>query len=106
MAYDIGCSFKTTAANSELGPVIRQKGITFGVPAWHGWSHNRLCQTSHHPLYVEGTGIEDSEGTERLWAWTNLAARPLRNSTPFHRHQGLEMAFRQWNKDKYLNLGE
>ena len=106
LAYDIGCSFGNIARNSKLGDIIQEKNLTFAVPAWHGWSHDRPCQLGHHPLYVDGTGLEDVEGCERLFSWTNGCARSIRHATKYHRKQIIDLTIRQWNEDKHRNLGE
>jgi hypothetical protein len=75
LVYDIGCAFKVTAKkNPILRPLLDAKKVHFFVPAWHGWSHNRKCQLQHHPLHVEGLGLEDCETCERLFSYTNHAS--------------------------------
>lgn len=104
-SYDIGCAFETTARlRNVLGNETHR--VSYTVPSWHGWSHNRLCQLSYHPLYRKGTGIEDFEGCERLFSFTNNAASSSRHVTPYHRQQLLHFVFAQWDRDKYLALGE
>lgn len=106
MAYDIGCTFRKTVAGSQIGELAKRLKMDYIIPAFHAWSHNRHCQLTHHPIYREGTGIEDMEGCERLFSWTNTGARSLRHTSKFHRRQGLDLLFSQWNEDKYGNIGE
>jgi len=75
------------------------------VPAFHGHAHNRLCQLSHHILMSEGFGLEDLETCECVFAGSNAVAHLTRHATPFHRRQFIDMYFRQWDADKYENLG-
>jgi hypothetical protein len=85
LVYDIGCAFKVTAKkNPILWPLLDAKKVHFFVPAWHGWSHNHKCQLQHHPLHVEGLGLEDCETCERLFSYTNHASRVLRLTTKYH----------------------
>lgn len=100
--YDIGCAFKKTAGNSSLGTDLR---INFIVPAMHGYAHNRACQLEHHPIYFRGAGLEDFEGSERVFSASNECARTTRHATPFHRHQAIDLHFQQWDADKYEALG-
>lgn len=102
IAYDIGCAFKKTAANSSFGD---QLSARFLVPAMHGYAHNRPCQIEHHPLYVLGAGLEDFEGCERAFSASNEVARLTRHATAFHRHQAIDMHFRHWDTEKLLNIG-
>lgn len=106
IAYDIGCSFSATVRNSSLGPIVRTKGLRFGTPAWHGWSHNRQCQLDYHPLFTIGLGLEDAEGCERVFSRTNGCARAIRYSSKYHRKQAIDLTVSQWNVEKHHNLGE
>jgi hypothetical protein len=58
-AYDIGCGFTSTVCASSLGPVFMEKQSRLCVDAFHGYAHNYVCQTRHHPLGIEGAGLED-----------------------------------------------
>jgi Kyakuja-Dileera-Zisupton transposase len=106
VAYDIGCRFKITAGNSALGPRFAQQRWSFFVNAFHGWSHNRLCQLKNHPLFKTGYGLEDFETCERFFSFLNLTARPLRHSSQFHRRQFLELYMKVNDHDRYQNLGK
>ncbi|KAG6848526.1 hypothetical protein H0H93_016281 [Arthromyces matolae] len=85
--YDIGCKFKTTVNQSELGERARQLGFQALVGAFHGHAHNRICQLSHLATYVKGLGLEDLEGCERFFSKSNHLAASVRYATPFHRQQ-------------------
>ncbi|KAK7676308.1 hypothetical protein QCA50_020725 [Cerrena zonata] len=105
--YDIGCSFAETVKNSGLvGPIARESAIEFVVCAFHGYAHNRLCQLAHHPLYLDGYGIEDLEGMERVFSSTNGVARGIRYASQFHWTQALDLQFTQWDEDKYSELSK
>lgn len=99
IVYDIGCTFKKTIAKSTLGEGLE---ADYTIPAMHGYAHNRLCQCSHHPKYVTGTGLEDFETCERFFSASNNCARVTRHATCFHRHQLLDMFLGQWDEDKFL----
>jgi hypothetical protein len=105
IAYDIGCRFKTTAANSSLGPHLKEMGTKFIVPAFHGWAHNRLCQNGNHPLYFRGVGLEEFETAERLFSMLNQCAGSVRHSSHFHREQVLHMQLQRNDREKYAQLG-
>ena len=69
--YDIGCSFETTVKNSSLGADFAAKNARFCVPAFHGYTHNHVCQLKFHPNILKGLGIEDLETLERVFSATN-----------------------------------
>ncbi|KAL6308620.1 hypothetical protein BKA93DRAFT_815267 [Sparassis latifolia] len=103
--YDIACAFQETAHNSPLvGPRVRELKTCFGVCAFHGYAHNRLCQLSSHPLYLKGFGIKDLETMERVFSSSNSTAPVIRYATPFHWMQALDLHFTQWDEDKYTEL--
>lgn len=58
--FDIGCKFKTTLANSPLGPRACELCHTCLVGAFHGHAHNRLCQLQHLAVYVKGWDLRTS----------------------------------------------
>ena len=55
---------------------------------------------------ASGFGLEDLETCERVFAGSNAVARLTRHATAFHRRQFIDMYFRQWDAEKYENLGE
>lgn len=105
IAYDIGCRFQTTAKNSPLGPVIDRTRSRFGVNAFHGWTHNELCHLGFHPLYIDEWGKSDLETTERFFSQSNACAGVTRYASKFHRHQYIDMHFRQHDENSMAALG-
>ncbi|KAG1772866.1 hypothetical protein EV702DRAFT_976388, partial [Suillus placidus] len=65
---------------------------------------NHRCQLAHHPLYLEGFGIEDLETCEHIFSSSNSACGLIRHASYFHWVQYLDLHFDQWDKDKYLEL--
>ncbi len=105
LAYDVGCDLQTTLMNSSLGPRARELELRLLVPAFHGHAHNRLCQLSWHPMYIEGVGKADFEGCERAYSESNQLASGTRLSTPFHHHQAIEQHWAFRSLDKYAESG-
>ncbi|KAG6906459.1 hypothetical protein DXG01_013831 [Tephrocybe rancida] len=85
--YDIGCKFKTTLNQSELGARARELRFKALVGSFHGHAHNRICQLSHLATYVEGMGLEDLEGCKCFFSKSNHLAASIRYATLFHRQQ-------------------
>lgn len=107
VGYDIGCGFSVTASQSpKIGPQIQQASLTFCVNAFHGHAHHRRCQLQWHPLYIEGTGLEDFETCERVFSESNKIAACTRHASIFHRRQAILRHFRWWNSDKYCELSK
>ncbi|KAF8158710.1 hypothetical protein K438DRAFT_1910030 [Mycena galopus ATCC 62051] len=76
--YDIGCGHAKTLKNSPLGPKAKEHNFRMLVGAFHGHAHNRRCQLKYLATYVEGMGIEDLEGCERLFSKSNGLSRSVR----------------------------
>ncbi|KDR81011.1 hypothetical protein GALMADRAFT_241624 [Galerina marginata CBS 339.88] len=105
VGYDIGCSFTATLNSSSLGDVFKASLSRCCVNAFHGYSHNYLCQAQHHPNNIKGMGLEDLEGMERIFSGSNQLANVLRYATAYRRRLLIDLYVRQWDEDKYENLG-
>ena len=49
-------------------------------------------------------GLEDLETLERVFGSSNALAPVTRHASAYRRRLYIEMHFKQWNEDKYLNL--
>lgn len=105
LGYDIGCSFGTTLSNTSLGHVFEEQGCRCCVNAFHGYSHSFNCQVQHHPNVIKGMGLEDLETLERVFSASNQLASVTRHMTRYRRRVFIDMFFRQWDAEKYENLG-
>ncbi|KAG1802115.1 uncharacterized protein HD556DRAFT_1429739 [Suillus plorans] len=104
-AYDIGCGFQSTIRASRLGDAFERQKCRMCVDAFHGYAHNYLCQTKNHPNGIVGAGIEDFGTIERFFSASNAIAPVIRYASSYRRHVFLDLFFKQWDEDKYLNLG-
>ncbi|THU89328.1 hypothetical protein K435DRAFT_821451 [Dendrothele bispora CBS 962.96] len=104
MAYDIGCSFSSTINSSSLGPCFNERKCRTCVNAFHGYSHNFLCQLFFHPLNIAGMGLEDLETLERVFSSSNQLVPITRYATAYRRRVLIDLYFRQWDDEKYQNL--
>ncbi|KAJ6447724.1 hypothetical protein C8R45DRAFT_948397 [Mycena sanguinolenta] len=105
--YGIGCHFKTTLGNSNLGDKAHANHFQSLVGSFHGHAHNRLCQLSFLATYVEGLGLEDLEGCERYFSRSNGLAKSVRYASKFHRRQDITTFMKQIdNLETYANLSK
>lgn len=104
--YDIGCVFEDTLLRSSLGELFRASGSRFCVPAFHGYSHSYKCQVKYHPNGITGVGLEDFEESERVFNRSNELATVIRCASTFRRHLLIDLFFRQWDHERYGNLGQ
>ncbi|KAI6012001.1 hypothetical protein BKA83DRAFT_4466554 [Pisolithus microcarpus] len=82
--YDIGCKFGTTLNRSMVGPWAQALNYTSLIPAFQGYTHQRLCQLHFLSRYVDGLGLEDLEGCERMFSKTNGLASAVHYASSFH----------------------
>ncbi|QRV77134.1 hypothetical protein RhiJN_05149 [Ceratobasidium sp. AG-Ba] len=106
MGYDIGCSFKKTAARSaRLGAWLEEQRFMMCVGAFHGPAHNQLCQFDNHPCNIPGTGLTDFENCETVFSSTNRLAGTTRLASEYHRLQKIDNHIYGYDNDQYLQLG-
>ena len=104
IGYDIGCSFSSTIASSSIAVKAHENQLVCCVNAFHGHAHKRLCQLSHHPLYLRGVGLEDLETCERVFSALNAATQLIHHASFYHWLQYLDLHFNQWDQDRYQDL--
>lgn len=105
MGYDIGCAFGQTLKHSSLGREFEAQNCRCCVNAFHGYSHSYDCQKQHHPNVIEGMGLEDLEILERIFSSSNQLGGLTRYMTRYRRRVFIDQFFRNWDSDKYTNLG-
>ena len=105
MAYDVGCKFYYSLLKSALGPLFVEKRGHMCVPAFHGYTHNYICQLSFHPNIIEGMGIEDAETLERTFSGSNALAPITRFASSYRRSLAIESYMKQVDDDKYQSSG-
>lgn len=103
--YDIGCSFEGTVKNSSLGGLYEAKNAHLCVNAFHGYSHSHMCQMKYHPNIIKGIGLEDLETMEQVFSSSNQLASVIWYASRYRRRLFIEAYFKQWDIDKYQNLG-
>ncbi|KIY51406.1 hypothetical protein FISHEDRAFT_16436, partial [Fistulina hepatica ATCC 64428] len=105
LGYDIMCAFMKTLSRSSIADKVRSSRLVGVVPAFHGHAHSRSCQVHWHPMYVDGTGLEDFEENERFFGGSNELATGTRTCTAFHRRQQIEEYINFHDEDKYATCG-
>lgn len=104
LGYDIGCSFAATIEQTSLNAAFHEQGHRTCVNAFHGYSHNALCQQQFHPNNIVGMGLEDLETLERIFSQSNQLATVTRYMSPYRRRVFINLFFQQWDCEKYQNL--
>jgi hypothetical protein len=101
----VGCSLASTVASSSLSDEFTLKQYRLCVNAFHGYLHNAKCQKANHPNVIEGTGLEDLETMERIFSSSNQVAALTRHGSAYNRRVYIDMFLKNWDADKYRNLG-
>ncbi|KAG1766578.1 hypothetical protein EDD22DRAFT_978433 [Suillus occidentalis] len=84
--------FRCIGSQVALGKHSRSKDAICAVDAFHGYVHNFACQTKNHPNGIQGA------------AHQTAIAPIIRYVSSYCRHVFLNLFFKQWDEDKYLNL--
>ncbi|KAG2047749.1 hypothetical protein BDR06DRAFT_1013620 [Suillus hirtellus] len=102
VGYDVSCTFSEIVQDSPLlSTKAHDARITFCVNAFHGYAHNCLCQVQHHPMYLDGFGLEDLKTMECVFSASNAVSCTIHYATQYHWTQALNLHFQQWDDDKY-----
>ncbi|XP_014671057.1 PREDICTED: uncharacterized protein LOC106811852 isoform X2 [Priapulus caudatus] len=94
LLYDIACVLENHIELSTLP----NENVTFAVPIFHMYGHNVACQVQYNPRRIEGMGLTDGEGVERLWSFLRRFSNITKEMTPSHRNLLLD--------DALLHFGE
>jgi len=102
---DIGCVLGKSILKTCLGEQFKQLGWRSSLNAFHGYTHNYKCQLQNHPNRIPGVGLEDLETLERVFSRSNELASITRYASAFRRRVFIDEFFKQWDDEKYYNLG-
>ncbi|KIY43744.1 hypothetical protein FISHEDRAFT_53245 [Fistulina hepatica ATCC 64428] len=64
LGYNIMCTFMKMLSCSSITDKVRSSHLVGVVPAFYGHAHHRSCQVNWHPMYIDGTGLEDFKESE------------------------------------------
>ncbi|TYJ51870.1 hypothetical protein B9479_007529 [Cryptococcus floricola] len=88
--YDIACHFWTYLGKRNLFKSDRDNGrLIMAVSVFHAFAHAWSCQVDWNPRLIDGFGLTDGEGTERLWAALACLIALNTNASSFLRKSNL-----------------
>ena len=64
--YDVNCTFGRWLQVNF--PDLHHRIKRFAIPVLHAYGHKLECQINFNPRRMEGFGLTDGEGCERLWS--------------------------------------
>ncbi|KAG2158579.1 uncharacterized protein EDB93DRAFT_1237923 [Suillus bovinus] len=105
IGYDVGCKLATTVKSTTLATKFNESNSCLCVDAFHGYTHNYACQDRNHPNVIQGMGLEDFSTMERIFSSSNQLAPVICYASAYNRHFFIDMFFKQWDEDKYMNIG-
>ncbi|XP_035852925.1 uncharacterized protein LOC116055146 [Sander lucioperca] len=102
VVYDIACVVASHLRKSGEGI---PHNISLAVPAFHIYGHKLPCQAvGRCNRRLEGFGLTDGEGMERLWSFLRRFARVTKEMTPSHRLDLLTDALLHYGRRKSTDL--
>ncbi|KAK9960457.1 hypothetical protein ABG768_008312 [Culter alburnus] len=102
VVYDIACVVASHLHKSGEGI---PHNISLAVPAFHVYGHKLPCQIKYSTRRLDGFGLTDGEGMERLWSFLQRFARVTKEMTPSHRLDLLTDALLHYGRRKSTDLG-
>ncbi|KAF1371446.1 hypothetical protein PFLUV_G00278260 [Perca fluviatilis] len=102
VVYDIAC-----VVASHFRVKIREgipQNLSLAAPAFHIYGHKLPCQIKYSTRRLEGFGLTDGEGMERLWSFLRRFARVTKEMTPSHRLDLLTDALLHYGRRKSTDL--
>ncbi|KIM52698.1 hypothetical protein SCLCIDRAFT_32448 [Scleroderma citrinum Foug A] len=66
--YDVGCILACSLEKYNILDDDIISRIHFATTAMHAYGHEWACQLIYNPRIIQGLGLSDGEGTERLWS--------------------------------------
>ncbi|XP_073729006.1 uncharacterized protein [Misgurnus anguillicaudatus] len=78
--------------------------IALAVPAFHVYGHKLPCKIKYSTRWLDGFGLTDGEGMERLWSFLQRFARVTKEMTPSHRLDLLTDALLHYGRRKSTDL--
>ncbi|XP_048035513.1 uncharacterized protein LOC125261015 isoform X2 [Megalobrama amblycephala] len=101
VVYDIACVVASHLHKSGEGI---PHNISLAVPAFHVYGHKLPCQIKYSTRRLDGFGLTDGEGMERLWSFLRRFARVTKEMTPSHRLDLLTDALLHYGRRKSTDL--
>ncbi|KAG1930605.1 uncharacterized protein LOC120488660 isoform X1 [Pimephales promelas] len=101
IVYDIACVVASHL--HKLGKGIPHN-ISLAIPAFHVYGHKLPCQIKYSTRRLDGFGLTDGEGMERLWSFLRRFARVTKEMTPSHRLDLLTDALLHYGRRKSTDL--
>lgn len=127
LLYDIGCNFEAHLRSaSPLSPydevmlmnwLLLQRGLFIeelnatprklhiGVSIFHAYAHIWPCQIRYNPRMMEGFGLTDGEGAERLWSFMVPLIRLNRTVNSSLQLSNIHFCVEYMNETYLINLG-
>ncbi|XP_049331675.1 uncharacterized protein LOC111195712 isoform X3 [Astyanax mexicanus] len=101
VVYDIACVLASHMQKSNQGI---PHNLSLAVPAFHVYGHKLQCQIMYSTRRLDGFGLTDGEGMERLWSFLRRFARITKEMTPSHRMDLLTDALLHYGWRKATDL--
>ncbi|CAD6982383.1 unnamed protein product [Tilletia controversa] len=102
IAYDIGCRFDpSTRVKDLLGEQVQ---ISWAVPIFHVYGHTYTCQMRYNPRNIEGFGLTDGEGMERVWSGLSNLIPTTRSMSRGERRFNLEQRCDHLAVERRINM--
>lgn len=102
LMYDIACMLHRHLMRNNKDELLAK--TTFAVPVFHSFAHNMQCQILYGQRHVDGTGLTDGEGIERLWSFLRRFSKISKEMTLGNRQDLLVDALYHYSEKLNMKL--
>ena len=111
LTYDIICQYsvKIEERMRKLPTPLQNDQdfiLSVALPVWHGIAHFLECRSKFLVQYKKGTGKNDCEAPERVWARMNPISYATKEMGVGAQHDAIEDFVDYHNFSKNANIGE
>ncbi|KAL5512685.1 hypothetical protein ACEPAG_2951 [Sanghuangporus baumii] len=111
LSYDINCQYSKRVIDRfreqfpDQTDIVRNS-VRFYIGTFHVVGHKPSCQYRFSLGYASGTGRTDGEEVERYWSEMNQVSGSVKQMTPGHRSDTLDVFNAGWNWSKLLRMSD
>ncbi|XP_070184699.1 uncharacterized protein [Littorina saxatilis] len=103
--YDVACSF-FAHLQKNAGTQNIKDCFKLVVPVFHSFAHSSNCQLTFGQRFVEGTGLVDGEGMERLWSYLRKFSGMTKEMSLPNRQDLLTDALLNYTRRNFYTTGQ
>ncbi|XP_028411851.1 uncharacterized protein LOC114534588 [Dendronephthya gigantea] len=103
ITYDIACTLEAHLKKNEREDILDK--VDLAIPIFHCYGHKSSCQIQFSPRRLQGYGLTDGEGIERLWSYLRGFSSMTKEMSPGRRTDMLTDALLHYSSRQLRTCG-